>query len=161
MKYRILLTTVVRNNGDNIYKYYREVDEETQELVIYETGDASTLDRKVEELLETYNKSEINIVTPIDYVVDAVIDVNETYVNKIEVSTVGGSITYTMSGTNLYANEEYTWIMSYDDEEIEVTATGLTRTLASSEIVKYNSATTVKAKIRKDNYVSEEFVLKE
>lgn len=160
MKYRILLTSVVRNNGDNIYKYYREPDSEGS-MVIYETEVASELDRKVEELLETYNKSEINIVTPIDYVVDAVIDVNETYVNKIEVSTVGGSITYTMSGSNLYSNEEYTWIMSYNDEEIEVTATGLVRTLASSEVVKYNSSTTVKAKIRKDNYVSEEFVLKE
>ncbi len=160
MKYRILLTSVARNNGDNIYKYYREPDSEGS-MVIYETEVANELDRKVEELLETYNKSEINIVTPIDYVVDAVIDVNETYVNKIEVSTVGGSITYTMSGTNLYSNEEYTWIMYYDDEEIEVVNTGLTRTLASSEIVKYNSATTVKAKIRKDDYVSEEFVLKE
>lgn len=159
MRYRILLTSVKRNNGDNIYKYYREPDSEGS-MVIYETEVANELDRKVEELLETYNKSEINIVTPIDYVVDAVIDVNETYVNKIEVSTVGGSITYTMSGTNLYSNEEYTWIMSYDDEEIEVVNTGLVRTLASSEIVKYNSANTVKAKIRKDNYVSEEFTLK-
>jgi hypothetical protein len=159
MRYRILLTSVTRNNGDNIYKYYREPDSEGS-MVIYETEVANELDRKVEELLETYNKSEINIVTPIDYIVDAVIDVNETYVNKIEVSTVGGSITYTMSGTNLYSNEEYTWIMSYDDEEIEVVNTGLVRTLASSEIVKYNSATTVKAKIKKDNYVSEEFTLK-
>ncbi len=159
MKYRILLTSVKRNNGDNIYKYYREPDSEGS-MVIYETEVANELDRKVEELLETYNKSEINIVTPIDYIVDAVIDVNETYVNKIEVSTVGGSITYTMSGTNLYSNEEYTWIMYYDDEEIEVVNTGLVRTLASSEIVKYNSATTVKAKIKKDNYVSEEFTLK-
>ena len=159
MKYRILLTSVKRNNGDNIYKYYREPDSEGS-MVIYETEVANELDRKVEELLETYNKSEINIVTPIDYIVDAVIDVNETYVNKIEVSTVGGSITYTMSGTNLYSNEEYIWIMSYDDEEIEVVNTGLVRTLASSEIVKYNSATTVKAKIKKDNYVSEEFTLK-
>lgn len=159
MKYRILLTSVSRNNGDNIYRYYMETNEQGV-ATIYETEVANELDRKVEELLETYNKSEINIVTPIDYVVDAVIDVNETYVNKIEVSTVGGSITYTMSGTNLYSNEEYIWIMSYDDEEIEVVNTGLTRTLASSEIVKYNSATTVKAKIRKDNYVSEEFTLK-
>lgn len=159
MKYRILLTSVSRNNGDNIYRYYMETNEQGV-ATIYETEVANELDRKVEELLETYNKSEINIVTPIDYVVDAVIDVNETYVNKIEVSTVGGSITYTMSGTNLYSNEEYIWIMSYDDEEIEVVNTGLTRTLASSEIVKYNSATTVKVKIRKDNYVSEEFTLK-
>ena len=159
MKYRILLTSVSRNNGDNIYRYYMETNEQGV-AAIYETEVANELDRKVEELLETYNKSEINIVTPIDYVVDAVIDVNETYVNKIEVSTVGGSITYTMSGTNLYSNEEYTWIMSYDDEEIEVVNTGLVRTLASSEIVKYNSATTVKAKIKKDNYVSEEFTLK-
>lgn len=159
MKYRILLTSVSRNNGDNIYRYYMETNEQGV-ATIYETEVANELDRKVEELLETYNKSEINIVTPIDYVVDAVIDVNETYVNKIEVSTVGGSITYTMSGTNLYSNEEYIWIMSYDDEEIEVVNTGLTRTLASSEIVKYNSANTVKAKIRKDNYVSEEFTLK-
>jgi len=159
MKYRILLTSVSRNNGDNIYRYYMETNEQGV-ATIYETEVANELDRKVEELLETYNKSEINIVTPIDYVVDAVIDVNETYVNKIEVSTVGDSITYTMSGTNLYSNEEYIWIMSYDDEEIEVVNTGLTRTLASSEIVKYNSATTVKAKIRKDNYVSEEFTLK-
>lgn len=159
MKYRILLTSVSRNNGDNIYRYYMKTNEQGV-ATIYETEVANELDRKVEELLETYNKSEINIVTPIDYVVDAVIDVNETYVNKIEVSTVGGSIIYTMSGTNLYSNEEYIWIMSYDDEEIEVVNTGLTRTLASSEIVKYNSATTVKAKIRKDNYVSEEFTLK-
>ena len=159
MKYRILLTSVARNNGDNIYKYYREPDSEGS-MVIYETEVAGELDRKVEELLETYNKNEINIVSPIDYVVDAVIDVNETYVNKIEVSIVGGSITYTMSGSNLYSNEEYTWIMSYDDEEIEVNAIGLVRTLASSEVVKYNSSTTVKAKIRKDNYVSEEFILK-
>ena len=159
MKYRILLTSVSRNNGDNIYRYYMETNEQGV-ATIYETEVANELDRKVEELLETYNKSEINIVTPIDYVVDAVIDVNETYVNKIEVSTVGGSMTYTMSGTNLYSNEEYTWVMSYDDEEIEVVNTGLTRTLTSSEIVKYNSATTVKAKIRKDNYVSEEFTLK-
>lgn len=159
MKYRILLTSVSRNNGDNIYRYYMETNEQGV-ATIYETEVANELDRKVEELLETYNKSEINIVTPIDYVVDAVIDVNETYVNKIEVSTVGGSITCTMSGTNLYANEEYTWIMSYDNEKIEVVNTGLTRTLTSNEIVKYNSATTVKAKIRKDNYVSEEFTLK-
>lgn len=160
MKYRILITSVARSNGDDILKYYREDDGEGN-VSIYETEDVAALDRKVEELLETHNKNEINVVSPIDYVVDAIIDVNDIYVNKIEVSTIGGSVTYTMSGSNLYSNEEYTWIMSYDDEEIEVNAIGLVRTLASSEIVKYNSSTIVKAKIRKDNYVSEEFVLKE
>lgn len=159
MKYRILLTSVIRNNGDNVYKYYRENNQD-EEMEIFETSDISSVDKKVEELLDIYNKNEINIVASIDYRVDAIINANETYVNRIDVSLNGGSIIYKMSGSNLFENEDYKWIMTYDDEIIEIEYPGLNRILSSSEIVKYNSSNSVKAKIKKDSYTSEEFILK-
>lgn len=154
MKYRILLTKAIRKNNDNLYGYYQEDNK------IYEAENATDLDNKVEELLETYNKNELTIVSPIDYEIDAIIDVNEIYVNKIIVDATGAGIIYRMSGTGLFADEDYTWIMNYDDDRIEVINKGLSRGLDSSEVVKYNSATTIKAKIKKDNYISEEFILK-
>lgn len=159
MKYRILLTSVIRNNGDNVYKYYRESNQDG-EMEIFETSDVSSVDKKVEELLGVYNKNEINIVAAIDYKVDAIIDANETYVNKIDVLLDGGSITYKMSGSNLFENENYKWVMTYDNDVLEIEYPGLNRILSSSEIVKYNSSNSVKAKIKKDNYTSEEFILK-
>lgn len=154
MKYRILLTKAIRSNGDDIYTYYRENNE------VYEALNATELDSKVEELLEIYNKNDINIVSPISYEIDAIINVNEIYVNKIIVDATGAGIIYRMSGTGLFADEDYTWIMNYDDDQIEVVNKGLSRGLDSSEVVKYNSATTIKAKIKKDDYISEEFILK-
>lgn len=154
MKYRILLTKAIRSNGDDIYTYYRENNE------VYEALNATELDSKVEELLEIYNKNDINIVSPISYEIDAIINVSEIYVNKIIVDATGAGIIYRMSGTGLFADEDYTWIMNYDDDRIEVVNKGLSRGLDSSEVVKYNSATTIKAKIKKDDYISEEFILK-
>lgn len=118
------------------------------------------MDSKVEELLEIYNKNDINIVSPISYEIDAIIDVSEIYVNKIIVDATGAGIIYRMSGTSLFADEDYIWVMSYDDDQFEVVNKGLSRGLDSSEVVKYNSATTIKAKIKKDDYISEEFILK-
>ena len=154
MKYRILLTKAIRSNGDDIYTYYRENNE------AYEALNATELDSKVEELLEIYNKNDINIVSPISYEIDAIINVSEIYVNKIIVDATGAGIIYRMSGTSLFADEDYIWVMSYDDDQFEVVNKGLSRGLDSSEVVKYNSATTIKAKIKKDDYISEEFILK-
>lgn len=154
MKYRILLRKAVRKNGDNLYSYYSENEE------IFEAQNATELDNKVEELLETYNKNDLSIVSPINYDIDAIIDVNEIYVNNIIVDATGAGVIYRMSGSYLFSDENYTWIMSYDDDQFEVVNKGLSRGLDSSEVVKYNSATTIKAKIKKDDYISEEFILK-
>ena len=154
MKYRIMITVANRNNGDNIYKYYREDNN------IYETEDAAELDQKVEELLETHIKNEISIVSPIDYVIDALIDVSDIYVNNITGELKDGILTYNMSGKNLYSNEEYTWNMDYDGETLEIKSIGLSRNASSDEVVKYNSSSSVRAYIRKNNYISEIFKIK-
>ena len=154
MKYRILITIANRDNANSVYKYYAEND------VVYEAENATDLDNKVEELLNTYPKNQISIISPVDYDIDAIINVNETYVNRIIVDATGAGVIYRMSGSNLFSDENYTWLMSYDDDQLEVISRGTSRSLDSSEIVKYNSATTVKAKIKKDDYISEEFVLK-
>lgn len=154
MKYRILLTKAIRKNNDNLYGYYQEDNK------IYETENATDLDNKVEELLETYNKNELTIVSPVNYEIDAIIDVNEVYVNRIIVDATGAGIIYRMSGSNLFSNEDYTWIMTYDDNEFEVINKGLSRALDANEVVKYNSSTSIKVKIKKDNYISEEFIIK-
>ena len=154
MKYRILITIANRDNANSVYKYYAEND------VVYEAENATDLDNKVEELLNTYPKNQISIISPVDYDIDAIINVNETYVNRIIVDATGAGVIYRMSGSNLFSDENYTWLMSYDDDQLEVISIGTSRSFDSSEIVKYNSATTVKAKIKKDDYISEEFVLK-
>ena len=154
MKYRIMITAANRQNGDNLYKYYYENNE------LFETEDVAELDRKVEELFETYTKNQINIISPIDYVIDALIDVSDIYINNITGEVKNGILTYTMSGKNIFANEEYTWIMNYDGEMIEVKSIGLTRNGYSDEMIKFNSSSLVKACIKKDNYISEIFIIK-
>lgn len=159
MQYRILIKKIIRNNWDSVYSYYAEKDSDGN-YFIFETSNSSELDNKLEELLEKYNKNELEVVSHIDYRIDAIIDVNEIYVNNITGSLNGGTLTYEMTGSNLYENEEYKWVMSYDGYVIEVDSVGLTRVAPSSEVVRYNGSTNVKAKIIKDNYVSEEFVIK-
>lgn len=72
MTYQILLL-IKADANQPLWTYYMTTLEGTTTKSIWETEDKAVLDTKVTELLNTYVRSNIRVISPVDITVDVVI----------------------------------------------------------------------------------------